>query len=185
MDLKKIIYFLFNAIALIFSRTAVSSLCNCFSRFFSDAKLNSFNPFSRNSPEPRHPHVQTSFNICRQLSNASSFMEYGIQYPFLSLLIRPACLNVLRCWDTPAGVIPISPAIFLAPSGPLAFKSSIILSRVSTDNALIISEGSGFISASCYLIKYFSYYLIIRTRNKFVKCFFEKQYAWINSQMRW
>lgn len=95
-----------------------------------------------NFPVPWHPHVQTSFNISRQFSMAFSSIEYGIQYPFRSLLTRPACFNILRCWDTAAIVIPIFAAISLAPKGPWPLSSSIIFTRVSTLSTLNISEGS-------------------------------------------
>src|SRR3990170_3425064 len=154
-------------ISLILSRTVLSSFCNSFSYFLSDSKLVLFNTFSLNLPVPRHPQVHTSFKICRQFSNASSSMEYGIQYPFLSLLTRPDCLNIFRCCDTAAGVMPTSSAIFLAPSGPLDFRRSIILTRVSTANTLNISEGTNFIFLNSYSIKYFSNYLtiLIQKRN--------------------
>src|SRR3972149_4437948 len=158
--IKKFTCYFGVAISLILSRTVLSSFCNSFSYFLSDSKLVLFNTFSLNLPVPRHPQVHTSFKICRQFSNASSSKEYGIQYPFLSLLTRPDCLNIFRCCDIAAGVIPTSSAIFLTPSGPLDFKRSIILTRVSTANTLKISAGASFIFLSSYLIKYFSYYLI-------------------------
>src|SRR3989339_1118812 len=158
--IKKFTCYFGVAISLILSRTVLSSICNSFSYFLSDSKLVLFNTFSLNLPVPRHPQVHTSFKICRQFSNASSSMEYGIQYPFLSLLTRPDCLNIFRCCDTAAGVMPTSSAILFAPRGPLDFKRSIILTRVSTANTLNISAGANFIFLRSYLIKYFSIYLI-------------------------
>ena len=169
---KKFVYFFLDSISLILSLTVLSSFCNSFSYFLSDSELAPLSSFSLNLPVPRHPHVQTSFNICRQFSNAFSSIEYGIQYPFLSLLARPDCLSIFRCCDTAAGVMPISSAIFLTPSGPLDFRRSIILTRVSTDNTLNISEGSNFIFFYPYLVKQFSNYLIkILKKSDFVKCF--------------
>ena len=167
IKLKKFTYFFGVAISLILSRTDLISFCNSFSYFLSDSKLAPLSSFSLNLPVSKHPHVQTAFKICRQFSNASSSMEYGIQYPFLSLLTRPDCFNIFRCCDTAAGVMPTSSAIFLTPSGPLDFRRSIILTRVSTDNTLNISAGSNFIFLSFCLIKYFSYYLsiLIQKRN--------------------
>src|SRR3972149_9597658 len=170
IKLKKFTYYFGVAISLILSRTVLSSFCNSFLYFMSASKLAPRSSFSLNLPVPRQPQVHTSFKICRQFSNASSSMEYGIQYPFLSLLTRPDCLNIFRCCDTAAGVMPTSSAIFLAPSGPLGFRRSIILTRVSTANTLKISEGTNFISLCSYSVKYFSNYLImLLQKNKFVK----------------
>src|SRR3989304_6564306 len=172
---KKFTYFSIGKLPLILSRTFRNSLSSSFSYFIRDAKLSLFNSCSLNLPVPLHPHVQTSFNIQRQFSNASLSIEYGIRYPFLSLLTRPACLNILKCCDTAAGVIPTSSAILFAPSRPLDFRSSIILTRVSAPKTLNISEGSVFITLLFGLIKHFSHYLnSIRFRNKFVKCFLKK-----------
>ncbi len=124
------------------SRTILSSFCSSISYFFSAVKLALRNSFSLNFPVPWHPHVQTSFKISRQLSMASAFIEYGIQYPCLSLLTKPACLNILRCCDIAGGVRPRLLDISLTPRGPWALRSSIILTRVSTLNTLNISAGS-------------------------------------------
>ena len=117
IKLKKFTCYFGVAISLILSRTVLISFCNSFLYFLSDSKFALLSSFSLNLPVSKHPHVQTSFKICRQFSNASSSMEYGIQYPFLSLLTRPDCLNIFRCCDMAAGVIPTSSAIFLTPSG--------------------------------------------------------------------
>nr|CAJ71785.1 unknown protein [Candidatus Kuenenia stuttgartiensis] len=173
IKLKKFTYFFGVAISLILSWTVLISFCNSFSYFLSNSKLAPLSSFSLNLPVSEHPHVQTSFKICRQFSNASSSMEYGIQYPFLSLLTRPDCFNIFRCCDTAAGVMPTSSAIFLTPSGPLDFRRSIILTRVSTANTLKISEGTNFISLCSYSVKYFSNNLIkILQKSVFVKRFF-------------
>src|SRR3990172_3051706 len=171
--IKKFTCYFGVAISLILSRTVLSSFCNSFSYFLSDSKLVLFNTFSLNLPVPRHPQVHTSFKICRQFSNASSSMEYGIQYPFLSLLTRPDCLNIFRCCDTAAGVMPTSSAIFLTPSGPLDFRRSIILTRVSTDNTLNISEGANFISLCSYSINYFSICLITIIKERICQTIFK------------
>jgi len=141
---KKIAYYLVEFSSLTLCRTVLSSFLSSFSYFFSDSKSDLSNSTSRYFPDSWHPHVQTSFNICRQFSIAFSSIEYGIQYPFLSLLTRPACFNILRCWDTAAVVMPIVAAISLAPKGPWPLSSSIIFTRVSTLSTLNISEGSIF-----------------------------------------
>jgi len=69
---KKFIYFFWDSISFTLSRTILSSFRNSFSYLFSDSKLESFNSFSLNLPVPPQPHVQISFNICRQFSIASS-----------------------------------------------------------------------------------------------------------------
>ncbi len=142
---KKIAYFFLDFSSFTLCRTVLSSLLSSFSYFCSDSKSAISDLTSRNFPVPRHPHVQTSFNICRQFSIAFSSIEYGIQYPFLSLLTSPACFNILRCWDTAAVVIPIVAPISLAPRGPWALSNSIIFTRVSTLSTLNISEGTIFI----------------------------------------
>ena len=147
---KKFAYFFLDFSSFTLCRTVLSSLLSSFSYFFSDSKSDISDSTSRNFPVPWHPHVQTSFNICRQFSIAFSSIEYGIQYPFLSLLTSPACFNILRCWDTAAVVIPIVTPISLAPKGPWALSSSIIFTRVSTPSTLNISEGSKFIGQQCY-----------------------------------
>ena len=149
-SVKKFRYFLKGSNSLILFRTFISSFLSSFSYSFKDSKLELFNSTSLNLPVPWHPHVQTSVNICRQFSIAFSSIEYGIQYPFLSLLTRPDCLNILRCWDTAAVVIPIVAPISLAPKGPWALSSSIIFTRVSTLSTLNISEGSIFIGQQCH-----------------------------------
>jgi len=147
---KKFAYFIVDFNSLTLCRTVLSSLLSSFSYFFSDSKSDISDSTSRNFPVPWHPHVQTSFNICRQFSIAFSSIEYGIQYPFLSLLTSPACFNILRCWDTAAVVIPIVSPISLAPKGPWDLRSSIIFTRVSTLSTLNISEGSIFIGQQCH-----------------------------------
>ena len=147
---KKLAYFFLDLSSFTLCRTILSSLVSSFSYFFSDSRSDISDSTSRNFPVPRHPHVQTSLNICRQFSIAFSSIEYGIQYPFLSLLTSPACFNILRCWDTAAVVIPIVTPISLAPNGPRALSSSIIFTRVSTPSTLNISEGSIFIGQQCY-----------------------------------
>ena len=142
---KNFPYTLEGSISFILCRTALSSFISSSSYFLSDSKFDLSNSTSLNFPVPWHPHVQTSFNICRQFSIAFSSIEYGIQYPFLSLRTRPACFNILRCWDTAAVVTPIVAAISLAPEGPCALSNSSIFTRVSTLNTLNISEGSIFI----------------------------------------
>ena len=173
IKVKKFTYFLLCSISLILSWTVLSSFCNSFLYFLSDSKLALPSSFSLNLPVPRQPQVHTSFKICRQFSNASSSMDYGIQYPFLSLLTRPDCLNIFRCCDTAAGVMPTSSAILFAPRGPLDFKRSIILTRVSTANTLNISAGANFIFLRSYLIKYFSYYLNILIQKRNLSSVFE------------
>ena len=155
---KKIAYFFVDFSSFTLCRTVLSSFLSSFSYFFSDSKSNISDSTSRNFPVPWHPHVQTSFNICRQFSIAFSSIEYGIQYPFLSLLTSPACFNILRCWDTAAVVIPIVAPISFAPKGPWALSSSIIFTRVSTLSTLNISEGSIFIGQKC-TVKCLSNYL--------------------------
>ena len=137
---KRRTYSLF-AISEIRARTARNSFSNSFSYSRRDGRTASFSSCSLNLPVPRQPHEHTSFTICRHCSMPASLIEYGIQYPFRSLLTRPTCLSILRCWDTAAGVIPMDSAMFVTPSGPWDFKSSMILTRVSTDIALKISEG--------------------------------------------
>ena len=146
---KKFAYFLEGSASFTLCLTAISSFLSSFSYFLSDSKFDLSNSISRNFPVPLHPHVQTSLSICRQFSKAFSSIEYGIQYPFLSLLTSPACFNILRCWDTAAVVIPIVAPISLAPKGPWVLSSSSIFTRVSTLNTLNISEGSIFIGRSC------------------------------------
>jgi hypothetical protein len=138
---KKRAYFS-NSILPTLSRTMLSSFCSSISYFFSASKLALCNSFSLNLPVPWHPHEQTSFNTSLQPSMASSFIEYGIQYPFLSLLTKPACFNILRCCDIAGGVRPRLLDISLTPRGPWALRSSIILTRVSTLNTLNNSAGS-------------------------------------------
>gem|GEM_PF-6538056 len=129
-------------------RTVVSSFLSSFSCFFNDSNSDLSASTSRTFPVPWHSQVQTSFTICRQFSNAFSSNEYGIQYPFLSHLTRPACFNILRCWDTAAVVMPIVAAISLVPKGPWPFSNSIIFTRVSTLSTLNISEGSVFMAST-------------------------------------
>lgn len=155
---KKTLYAFF-VISEIRSRTVCSSFSSFLSYFLRDAKLAWSNSCSLNFPVPWHPHEQTSFNTCRHLSIPSSSIEYGIQYPFRSFLTRPACLSILRCCDTAAGVIPINSAMSLTQSGPSDFKSSIALTRVSTDSALNTSEGTWSIFSFPISIKYLSNYL--------------------------
>ncbi len=147
--IKKFAYFLEGSTSFTLCLTAVSSFSSSSSYFLSDSKFDLSNSISLNFPVPLHPHVQTSFSICRQFSKDFSSIEYGIQYPFLSLLTSPACFNILRCWDTAAVVIPIVTPIFLAPKGPWVLSSSSIFTRVSTLNTLNISEGSKFIGQPC------------------------------------
>jgi hypothetical protein len=168
---KNFSYFSLVLIPEILSRTFRNRLSSSFSYFLRDSKLALFNSCSLNLSTPLHLHVQTSFNIQRQFSSASSSIEYGIQYPFLSFLTRPARLNIFKCCDIAAGVMPNAAAIYLAPSGPSAFRSSIILTRVSTPNTLNISEDSNFILSGLLLIKHFNYCLNILQHNEFVKCF--------------
>jgi len=117
---KKIAYFFVDSSSFTLCPTVLSSFLSSSSYSLSDSKFDLSNSASLNFPVPWHPHVQTSFNICRQYSMAFSSIEYGIQYPFLSLLTRPACFSILRCCDTAAVVTPIVAAISLAPEGPWA-----------------------------------------------------------------
>jgi hypothetical protein len=169
---RKITYFSRALTSDILSLTFSSFFSSTFSYFTRDAKLALCSPCSLNLPVGLHSHVHTSFNIQRQFSSAASSIEYGMEYPFLSLRTRPVCFNTLRCWDTAEGVMSNTSAMLLTPIGPLDFNSSIILTRVSTPNALNISEGTDFISIGSCLIKYFSSGLNILHRNEFVKHFF-------------
>jgi len=139
---KKIARYLIDFSSLTLCCTVSSSFLSSFSYSFRAFKSDRPNSTFRYFPDPWHPHVQTSFNICRQFSIAFSSIEYGIQYPFLSLLTSPACFNIFRCWDTAAVVIPISVEMSLAPKGPWALSNSSIFTRVSTLSTLNISEGS-------------------------------------------
>lgn len=65
IKVKKFTYFLWDSISLILSRIVLISFCNSFSYFLSDFKLAPFSSFSLNLPVSKHPHVQTSFKICR------------------------------------------------------------------------------------------------------------------------
>ena len=170
---KKIAYFFVASNSFTLCRTVVSSFLSSSSYFLRDSKFDLSESDSRKLPVPWHPHVQTSVKICRQFSIAFSSIEYGIQYPFLSLLTSPACFNILRCWDTAAVVMPIVAEISLAPKGPWPLSSSIIFTRVSTLSTLNISEGSVFIGHH-FIIKQLSNGLIIKLRFGHVKLFLKR-----------
>ena len=69
---KKFAYFVVDSNSFTLFPTVLSSFLSSSSYFLSDSKFDLSNSTSLNFPVPWHPHVQTSFNICRQFSMAYS-----------------------------------------------------------------------------------------------------------------